>query len=125
VTYSLRRPLEGLSWLQLLVWPLIFAQLTALKLWVRNHYGRGVPYRIEISRLGHVRLVRLPADRTLSYAAPGALWIDARAFSSGLMRPEWPAACAPEEAPHPPAPVWIVRMGMEPVFSAPCAPDTS
>ncbi|MFN3312205.1 MAG: hypothetical protein ACK46Q_01895 [Hyphomonas sp.] len=120
MTYSLRRPLEGLSWLQLLVWPLIFAQLCALKLWVRKYYGRGVPYRIEISRLGAVRLVRLPTDRTSSYAAPGALWIDARAYRSGLVRPEFVLASAPEAAPPAPAPVSIVRLEMD--FDRVCVP---
>ena len=125
MTYSFRRPLEGLSSLQRLLWPLIFAQLCALKLWVRTHYGRGVPYRIEISRLGAVRLVRLPTDRTWSYAAPGALWIEDAAFSSGLVRPEFGLACAAEEAPPAPAPVWTLRIGMESVFNPPCALNSS
>jgi hypothetical protein len=44
MTYSLRRPLAGLTGFQRLIWPLIFLQLVALKRWVRAHYGRGVPY---------------------------------------------------------------------------------
>lgn len=125
VTYSLRRTLEGLSWIQRLLWPLIFAQLCALKLWVRKHYGRGVPYRIEISRLGAVRLVRLPTDRVWSYAAQGALWIEGAAFSSGLVRPGFGLASAPEEAPPAPAPLWTLRLRMESVFNPPCALNSS
>jgi len=120
VTYSLRRPLEGLSFFQRLVWPLIFAQLWALKMWVRRHYGRGVPYRIGISPAGCVHLVRMPMDAAQSYAAPGALVPGSYVFSSGLVRPEFLAACAPEEASRAPAPERIVRMEMD--YATVCVP---
>jgi hypothetical protein len=40
VKYSLRHPPSGLTLTHQLLWPLIFAQLVALKLWVRRQLWR-------------------------------------------------------------------------------------
>ncbi|MFN4023193.1 MAG: hypothetical protein ACK4MQ_00035 [Hyphomonas sp.] len=60
--YSRFDPLPGLTWLQWLLWPLIFARLMAVKLRVRAQYGRGVPYHCEIGPLGQVWFMGLRAD---------------------------------------------------------------
>jgi hypothetical protein len=125
VTYSLRTPLEGLSFLQRLLWPLIYAQLWTLKLWVREHYGRGVPYRIVISPFGVVRLVRLPMDATWSYAAPGALEVVRFEFSAGIATGALRLACAPEESPDAPPLVPFVRTGITTVAAQRLGLDTS
>lgn len=125
MTYSFRNPVDGLSWLQRLLWPLIFVQLIALKRWVRSQYGRGVPYRIAISAFGRVRLLRLPSDAVRSQSAPGAPAAPGFEFSAGLVRAAFRLACADETTPRAPAP--DVR---GPVFTcmplphAPC-PDSS
>lgn len=60
--YDRFAPLPGLTWLQWLLWPLIFARLIALKLKVRAQYGRGVPYRYAIGPFGEVHFLGLSAD---------------------------------------------------------------
>ena len=57
----------------LLIWPLIFVQLIALKAWVRRHYGPGVPYWYTVSRWGKVSLRHMPIDFAWSQTAPGSL----------------------------------------------------
>lgn len=96
MSYSLTQPLKNLSWFQRLIWPLVYAQLIALKMWVRMHYGRGVSYRFWISPIGRVHLTRLALDLTWSYAAPGALKRPTFDFTCGLSRPV--PALAPEGA---------------------------
>jgi hypothetical protein len=73
VTYSLHRPVEGLTGWPRLIWPLVYWQLVALKLWVRKTYGPGVPYWFSIDRWGRVSLRHMPIDFAQSYAAPAAL----------------------------------------------------
>jgi len=73
VKYSLRHPPSGLTLTHQLLWPLIFAQLVALKLWVRRRYGAGVPYWFHVSRWGRVSLRHMPGDFTASDTAPCAL----------------------------------------------------
>jgi hypothetical protein len=82
--YSLLCPLKTLTWFQLLLWPLIYAQLISLKMWVRRHYGRGVPYRFWVSPLGRVYLVQFPPDLTQSFSAPGALILPGFTFTTGI-----------------------------------------
>jgi hypothetical protein len=104
VTYSFRNPVDGLSWIQRLLWPLIFVQLIALKRWVRSQYGRGVPYRIGISAFGRVRLLRLPTDAARSQSAAGARAVPGFEFSASLVRAAFRLACADETTPRAPAP---------------------
>ncbi|MFN7054450.1 hypothetical protein [Hyphomonas sp.] len=61
--YSLTRPFHWLSPLQRLLWPLIFAQLAALKAWVRSEYGRGFVYRFGITPFGRVIYLGLITDQ--------------------------------------------------------------
>mgnify|MGYP006943319104 CR=1 FL=1 len=82
--YSLLCPLKTLTWFQLLLWPLIYAQLISLKMWVRKHYGRGVPYRFWVSPFGRVYLVQFPPDLTQSFSAPGALILPEFTFTTGI-----------------------------------------
>lgn len=127
--YSLRHPPRGLLPLQVLLWPWIWAQLVALKLWVRKHYGRGVPYRFEVSRFGRVRLVSLPSDLTWGYTANAPLLGETFRFTAGLTHPALALALAPEIAPRAPAP--LLRTGTILMLSALRAllrlpaPDTS
>ncbi|MFN7055183.1 hypothetical protein [Hyphomonas sp.] len=60
--FSRLLPAPGLSPLQLLLWPLIWLQLVALKHVIRRHYGRGVPYLVVISRFGFVEIARIAAE---------------------------------------------------------------
>ncbi|MEQ9505114.1 MAG: hypothetical protein RLO80_02510 [Hyphomonas sp.] len=73
VTYSLNRPPAGMTGFLLLIWPLVFVQLIALKAWVRKHYGPGLPYWYTVSRWGRVSLRHMPIDFTWGYTAPGPL----------------------------------------------------
>ncbi len=57
----------------LLIWPLIFVQLVALKASVRKHCGPGVPYRYTVSRWGKVSLRHMPIDVAWGHTAPGSL----------------------------------------------------
>ena len=125
VTYSLRKPLEGLTFLQLLLWPLIFAQLVALKRRVRAKYGRGVPYRLTISPFGAVRLARMPMDAAFSYAAPGPLAPISFDFTTHIVRAAFRSACTPDAAPRAPAPARIIRIGMDFGLSEACDFNTS
>jgi hypothetical protein len=121
VTYSFRNPFDGLSWIQRLLWPLIFMQLIALKRWVRSQYGRGVPYRIGISAFGRVRLLRLPTDAARSQSAPGARAVPGFEFSAGLVRAAFRLACADETTPRAPAPdVRRLVLACRPLPCAPC-----
>jgi hypothetical protein len=103
--YSLRHPPEGIPLLHLILWPWIWAQIVALKLWVRKHYGRGVPYRFTVSPLGRVRLAWLPTDLTWGYAANAPLLEPRFDFTAGIPRPALTRALTPEDTPRPPAPV--------------------
>ena len=94
--YSLRRPPEGLSGFLLLIWPLIFVQLVALKRWVRAKYGRGVPYLCAISPWGRVYLRRIPTDCGWTYAAPGAIRPAAFAVTPFARSARLALALAPE-----------------------------
>jgi hypothetical protein len=58
--YSLLRPIAGLTWLQLLLWPWIYVQAMQLKRRIRARYGRGVPYRWRVTPLGRVYLTEAP-----------------------------------------------------------------
>jgi hypothetical protein len=69
--YSLRHPPSGLTLIHQLLWPLIFAQLVALKNWVRVNHGRGVPYGYFVSRWGRVTLTHVGAQPFTSYSAAG------------------------------------------------------
>lgn len=60
--YSRFDPLPNLTWLQWLLWPLIYARLMALKLRIRAQYGRGVPYHVHIGPFGEVHFLGLRAD---------------------------------------------------------------
>jgi hypothetical protein len=107
--YSLRHPPQGLCLLHVLLWPWIYVQIMALRMWVRRHYGRGVPYRLEISPLGRVRLAWLPTDITWGYAASAPLLEVTFDFTRGLPRPALTRALTQEDSPRAPAPV--VRAG--------------
>jgi hypothetical protein len=73
MTWTLRRPAPGLTLLQQLLWPLIFAQLVALKSWVRAQYGRGVHYGYVISPWGRVRLIYVGIRGFTTYSAAGSI----------------------------------------------------
>ena len=73
MTWTLRRPAPGLTLLQQLLWPLIFAQLVALKTWVRAQYGRGMPYGYFISPWGRVRLIYVGIRGFTTYSAAGSI----------------------------------------------------
>lgn len=103
--YSLRHPPKGIPLLHVLLWPWIYAQLVALKLWVRAHYGRGVPYRFHVSTYGRVRLVAMPQDLTWGYAANAPLLTPEFTFTTGFSRPALRAAPTPKETPCAPAPM--------------------
>jgi hypothetical protein len=125
VTCSLRHSLEGLSWLQRLIWPLIFAQLTALKRWVRAHDGRGVPYRVDISPFGKVALVRMPMDAAMGQTAAAAFAMPHFEFRVAPARAIFGLACTPEctpPAPPPEADIHAVRVWTQP---CPVSPDPS
>ena len=107
--YSLRHPPEGLCLLHVLLWPWIYVQIIALRLLVRKHYGRGVPYRFEVSPLGRVRLLYLPTDITWGYAANAPLLEAGFDFTAGIPRPALTRALTEEDTPRAPAPV--VRTG--------------
>lgn len=125
MSYTLRTPLEGLSPLQRLLWPLIFAQLIALKAWVRAQYGRGVPYWVTISRLGHVSLLHMPADFAQSWCAPCALAPAGLAYTCRLARPALACALMAEASPRTPAPAGDIRIRKNETGQAAACPDTS
>jgi hypothetical protein len=92
----------GLTLVHQLLWPLIFAQLVALKTWVRARYGRGVPYAFRVSRFGRVTLTFIGAQPLTSYSAAGSialvLWVAEKTVCARLMRAlaiEAPATVAP------------------------------
>lgn len=111
MTCTLRNPLEGLTFFQRMIWPLIFAQLWALKLRVRRRYGRGVPYRYWISPLGRVCLLFTAADRVRGDVAAGPLTLAPFAFTCGCAQGAAETACALPLAPRPPAPASAVSEG--------------
>lgn len=109
----------------LLIWPLIYVQLLALKAWVRAHYGRGVPYCYEISPWGRVRLYRLPTDCAGGMSAaivspPSAIDVFHFAASPRLALALGTEPCAPVPAPHPNMPAQPV-----PLLTRAFHPDTS
>ena len=108
--YSLRHPPKGIPFLHVLLWPWIYAQIIALRMWVRAHYGRGVPYRLRVSTYGRVRLIAMPQDLTPGYAANAPLLEPEFTCSTGLPRPALQAALTPEETPRAPAP--MIRIGI-------------
>lgn len=71
--YSLRHPPAGIPFAHLLIWPLIYAQIRTLSLWVRSRYGRGVPFWFQVSPWGRVTLLRMPIDAGRGSAAPVSL----------------------------------------------------
>lgn len=103
MTYSFNRPPAGMIGFLLLIWPLIFVQLIALKAWVRKQYGPGVPYWYAISRWGRVSLRHMPIDfAERSYAAPGALRPLAFDFTLSTSPKRFALALTPEsQAPMP------------------------
>lgn len=86
--YSRFDPLANLTWLQWLLWPLIFARLMALKLSIRARYGRGVPYHYHIGPFGEVHFLGLRAD-------PDQLPICVRLFDAASRRGETLPATLP------------------------------
>ncbi len=125
MTYSLHRPPAGMTGFLRLIWPLIFVQLVALKAWVRNHYGPGVPYWYEISRWGRVRLMHMPVDFTQSYAAPGALKPAAFDFTLAITSPRLADALAAEATAPVSAPEREPRTQSVHVLSTAIQLDTS
>ncbi|MFN4183812.1 MAG: hypothetical protein ACK4M6_03440 [Hyphomonas sp.] len=128
--YAFATPLPGLSLIQRLLWPLIFVQLIALRDWVRQHYGRGVPYWITISKFGKVRLRHLPTDFSFSYAAPVSYETFGHDYSAGLTRALLAATCTEEETPAAPCPAPAQTMpqtqsGQAPSQKGMAHPDTS
>lgn len=103
VTYSFNRPPTGMTGFLLLIWPLIFVQLIALKAWVRKQYGPGVSYWYTISRWGRVSLRHMPIDfAERSYAAAGALRPLAFDFTLSTSPKRFALALTPEsQAPMP------------------------
>ena len=129
MTYALNRPPAGMTGFLLLIWPLIFVQLIALRDWVRKHYGRGVPYWITISKFGRVRLRHLPTDFTFSQAAPASYERFGYDYTSGLTRDLLAETCAEEITPPAPAPVlamlWLALPETQSGQAATAHPDTS
>ena len=123
VMFSLRKPIQGLSPLQRLLWPLIWLRLLMLKAQVRAAYGPGVPFRFEINAWGGVTLARLPTEYReglipAHLVPPPAA--DARALSPALRRL---AACLTLPRPV----VALRRPASAPCMGWPAAltPDTS
>lgn len=127
--YSRFDPPPGLTWLQWLLWPLIFARLMALKLRIRAQYGRGVPYNIEIGPFGEVHFLGLRAD-------PDRLCVCAQLFDAASRRGETLPAnlpprlaallAAPAAGKALPARFGIIRLPTIRTLLAPApAPDTS
>ncbi|MEX1252247.1 MAG: hypothetical protein WEA77_13775 [Hyphomonas sp.] len=56
-----------------LLWPLIFAQLVALKNQMRARFGCGVPYGCFGSRWGRAALTFVGAHSLTSYCAAGSI----------------------------------------------------
>ena len=89
-----------------LIWPLVYVQLIALKAWMRQHYGPGVPYWYTVSRWGKVSLRHMPLDfAEASYAAPCALKPLTFDFALSTGSPRLaltltPEVCAPVPAPE-------------------------
>lgn len=82
--YSLRRPPANLTLIHWLLWPLIFAQLVALKNWVRRTYGYGIPYGFRVSRWGRVTLRYVGAGPIISATAAPASAAARFDFTLGL-----------------------------------------
>ncbi|MFN7056446.1 hypothetical protein [Hyphomonas sp.] len=99
--YDRHAPLPDLTWLQWLLWPLIFARLIALKLQVRAQYGRGVPYHYKIGPFGEVHFLGLCADPD---AAPVVRLLGHMPYADVQFFPSLPARLAAALAPHVPAP---------------------
>ena len=124
--YAYSTPLPGLSLLQRLLWPLIYVQLIALRDWVRQHYGRSVPYWITISKFGRVRLRHLPTDFAFSQAAPVSYERVGYDYACGLTRACLAQTCREDGTPPAPAPA-----GAQPLMpqtqsgQASAHPDTS
>lgn len=127
--YSRFDPPPGLTWLQWLLWPLIFARLMAMKIRIRAQYGRDVPYNIEIGPFGEVHFLGLRAD-------PDRLCVCAQLFDAASRRGETlPAGLPPrlaalmaEPAPGavPPARYHIIRLQTaRALLAGDPAPDTS
>jgi hypothetical protein len=103
VTYLFNRPPARVTGFLLLIRPLIFVQLIALKAWVREQYGPGERYRHTISRWGRVSLRHMPIDfAERSYAAAGALRPLAFDFTLSTSPKRFALALTPEsQAPMP------------------------
>lgn len=125
MSYTLRTPLEGLSPFQRLLWPLIFAQLIALKAWMRAQFGPGVPYWIRISHLGRVSLRHMPSDFTQSWAAPGAYLPAGFAYASGFVRSALSRVLMARAAARAPRPAPEIRIRTNEMGQAAACPDTS
>ncbi len=107
VSYALHRPLRGLPVHLVLIWPLIFARLMLLKLWVRRHYGRGVPYRYRLDWWGRVTLYWLPTDLCWAASAPAPLMAAPEnpfTFACMVASRALARACAPLAASYLPSP---------------------
>jgi hypothetical protein len=120
MTFSLRRPPPGLTLIHQLLWPLIFAQLIALKARVRAQYGRGVPYGYLISPWGRVTLTYIGTQGFTTYSAAGSiapvLCAAVRAMPARLRL----ALAADVSAPVPPvrdAGIYSVYVSSLPAFS--------
>jgi hypothetical protein len=106
VTYSLLRPPEGMTGFLRLIWPLVYAQLIALKARMRKLYGPGVPYWYTVSRWGKVSLRHMPLDfAERGYAAPCALKPLTFDFALCANRPRRALALTPELPAPVPAPL--------------------
>ncbi|MBK8197447.1 MAG: hypothetical protein IPK75_03675 [Acidobacteria bacterium] len=84
--YSLHHPPANLTLIHWLLWPLIAAQLAALKNWVRRTYGYGVPYGYHVSRWGRVTLRHVGAQPLTSDSAAPAFAAARFDFTLGLSR---------------------------------------
>ena len=60
--FSLFRPMQGLPWYLLPIWPLIFLRIQRLRAWFRANGGPGSQMLWGLSKTGHAVLIRVSDD---------------------------------------------------------------
>ncbi|WP_335612119.1 hypothetical protein [Hyphomonas oceanitis] len=83
--YSLFRPMRGLPWYLLPVWPLIYVQIRRLQSWFYANCGPESEMHWAVTRHGRVDLIRLSDDMC---ATPKHPWVPiqlSHSFNTALM----------------------------------------
>ena len=70
--FSLFRPMQGLPWYLLPIWPLIYFQIQRLRAWFRANCGPESEMHWAVTRHGRVDLIRLSDDM---YETPKHPWV--------------------------------------------------